>query len=180
MKTGTMMRKALRLAREERGSETAEFAITALILMVILTGGFQWIFAMYAYHFTSYAAQQGARFAEVRGYTWSKSQSTTCSTAAPPSFTMPYDCTASSSDIQNYVQSLASPGIIASNVTVNTGSSYLWPGITPDGTTSPCSAHANSQGCMVKVTVTYTTNFVPLVRTSAFQITATAEKPILQ
>ena len=35
----------------------------------------------------------------------------------------------------NYVQSLATAGIKPSNVTINTTSSYVWPGKTPDGAT---------------------------------------------
>ncbi len=179
MKYRVFWQKLLRVAGDDRGSELVEFAIASWLMMVLLIGAFQWMIAMYAYHFASYAAQQGARFAEVRGYTWSKNETTNCSTSAPPSFTMPYDCTASSTDIQNYVQSLASPGIIASDVTIDTTSSYLWPGKTPDGTTSTCSP-ANSQGCLVKVTVNYTFNFVPFLNLTSLPISATAEKPILQ
>jgi Flp pilus assembly protein TadG len=176
------MRKLLRLAREERGSTLVEFAMTALLLIVLSGAILQWALAMYAYHFTTFAAQQGARFASVRGYTWSKSVATNCSTAAPPGFTMPYQCTASSADIQNYVQSLATLGINPSTVTINTTSSYLWPGVTPDcaSSCSACSSNANSQGCMVKVTVSYTFNFLPFLKSSALSIGATSEDVILQ
>jgi Flp pilus assembly protein TadG len=175
------MLKLLRLAREEKGSQLVEFALSAWILILLLIGVLQWMLAMYAYHFTSYAAQQGSRFASVRGYTWSKNTATNCSTSAPPSFTMPYNCTASSTDIQNYVQSLATPGISFANVSINTGSSNLWPGTTPDNTTTPCTSHANSQGCLVKVTVSYSFNyFLPIQHISALSVSATSEKVIMQ
>ena len=174
------MLKLLRLAREEGGSQLVEFSMTALLLITLLFGIFDWMFGLYAYHFTTYAAQEGARFAMVRGHTWSKNTATNCSSSAPPSFTLPYNCTASSTDIQNYVQSLASPGVIPGNVTINTTSSYVWPGQTPDGAAAPCSTYANSQGCMVKVTVSYTFNFFPLLKMSALPISATSEKVILQ
>lgn len=138
--------------------------------------------AMYAYHFTTYAAQQGARFAAVRGYTWSKNTTTKCSTSAPPGFTMPYQCTVSSNDIQNYVQSLATAGINPSNVTINTTTANVWPGVTPDcsSSCSTCSPNANSQGCLVKVAVSYTFNFLPFLNSPAFTIGATSENVILQ
>lgn len=177
MKKQLDMQTLLRLAREEDGSELVEFALTGTLMVVLLFGVLQWMFAIYAYHFTTYAAQQGARYAMVRGYTWSKNTTTNCSSSAPPSFTMSYACTASSSDIQNYVQSLATGGISASNVTINTTNSYVWPGTTPDGATC---AQVNSQGCLVKVTVSYTINFLPFLKISALPISATSETVILQ
>lgn len=175
MKKGIGMQRLFRLVREEHGAELVEFAMTGLLLMTVLFGVFAWMYAMYAYDFTSYAAQQGSRFAEVRGYTWSANVGTSCSTSST-NFTIPYDCTASSNDIQNYVQSLAPGGISASNVTVNSS----WPGTTPDGTTTGCTINANSQGCMVKVKVNYSFNFFPFMNLSALSMSATSEKVILQ
>jgi Flp pilus assembly protein TadG len=164
-----------RLRREELGAELVEFALAASLLVLLLFGMVQWMLAMYAYHFTTYAAQQGARFATVRGYTWSKNTATNCSTAAPPNFTIVYACTASSADIQNYVQSLATTWIAPSSVTIDTAN--VWPGATPDGVVC---AQANSQGCLVKVTVNYTVHFLPFVHASALSIGATSEAVILQ
>jgi Flp pilus assembly protein TadG len=177
MKKKVVMRKLFGLAREERGSELVEFAITASLLIFLLLGVLQWMFAMYGYHFATYAAQQGTRFAMVRGNTWSENLATNCSTSAPPNFTMKFGCTASSTDIQNYVKSLATAGINPSNVTINTTSSYVWPGKTPDGVT--CST-TNSQGCLVKVTVTYAFNFLPFLPMPALSMSATSEAAILQ
>jgi Flp pilus assembly protein TadG len=180
MKKRTPMQKLLRLTREESGTELVEFALTSLMLIGLLFAVFNWMLGMYVYHFTTYAAQQATRFAIVRGNTWSKNTATNCSTSAPPNFTMPYNCTASSADIQNYVQSLASPGIVASGLTINETSSYVWPGKTPDNTTSPCSTHANSQGCLVKVTVNYNFAFMPIMKLSALPMAATSEKVIVE
>jgi Flp pilus assembly protein TadG len=171
------IKKLLRLVRGESGTEIVEFAAASSVLVLVLFGVFQCGFAMYAYHFTTYAAQQGTRFAMVRGYTWSQDSTTSCSTSAPPSFAMAYDCTASATDIQNYVQSLAGAGIKASGVTINTTSSYVWPGTTPDG--GSCST-VNSKGCMVKVTVKYTYNMVPFIPMTGVPMSATSEKVILQ
>ncbi len=154
-----------------------EFAMSALILMGVMVGVIEFALAAYAYHFVSSAAQQGTRFAMVRGHTWSEDEATNCSTSAPPNFTMAYECTASGTDIQNYVQSLATAGISPDNVTINT--SDVWPGKTPDGTTGTCSP-ANSQGCLVKVTVSYSFSFLPFQHLSALSIGATSEGAILQ
>jgi Flp pilus assembly protein TadG len=180
MKNNVAMQKLFRLVRDERGTELVEFAMSASLLIFLVIGILQWMFAMYAYHFTTYAAQQGTRFAMVRGYTWSESVTTNCSTSAPPNFTMKYSCTASSADIQNYVQSLATPGINPSNVTIDTTSTYVWPGKTPDNATTGCTTNANSQGCLVKVTVSYTFSFLSFLPMHPFSMSATSETSILQ
>jgi Flp pilus assembly protein TadG len=167
------VRKACRLASEESGSELVEFAVSTLILMGRLVGVREFALAMYSYHFLSTVAQQGTRFAMVRGQTWSKDKTANCSTSAPPHFTMAYDCTASSTDIQNYVQSLAMAGMSPSSVKVNS----VWTGATPDGGTC---ATSNSQGCLVQVTVSYNFNFLPIQHLSALPLSATSEGVILQ
>ncbi len=180
MKKIAVMQKVLRLPREECGSTLVEFAMSALILMAVTVSIMGFALWGYTYHFVSDAAQQGMRFAMVRGYTWSKDETVSCSTSAPPSFTMVYDCTASATDIQNYVQSLATEGINSSGVTIDTTNSYVWPGETPDSTTTGCSTNANSQGCLVKVTVNYSFKFFPSQHLPTFSITSTSEGSILQ
>jgi len=178
MKRKIDMRKWFRRAREERGSALVEFAISAVLLIMLLFGVFQGMLAMYIYHYTAWAAQQGARFAQVRGYTWSSlGVSNYCGTSAPPNFTMAYDCEAKTSDIQNYVQTLGA--INPSSLTINTTKSYVWPGHTPSGSTAGC-AQTNSKGCLVQVTATYTFNFIPFVPFTGLKMTATSEKVILQ
>lgn len=181
MRRISVMPKLFRLAREERGSELVEFAMTAWLLVLVLFGVYQWGYAMYAYHFVTYAAEEGSRFATVRGHTWSEYETTSCSTSAPPSFTLKYTCEASSGDIQNYVQSLATGAINYKNVTIDETSSDLWPGTTPD-CTSACSActTTNSKGCFVKVKVSYTFNFVPFLKITALTMTATSQNVIQQ
>lgn len=166
------MQKLFRLASEEVGAELVEFAMSALILMafIVIVIGFSMF--MYTYHFVSSAAEEGVRYAAVRGYTWSKTTTTNCSS------TVIYDCTATAANIQTYVQSLATGGINASNVTIN--ETTLWPGETPDGVA--CSP-AYSQGCLVKVTVSYTFNFskfFPLAKIGNLSISATSAGAIQQ
>ncbi len=173
MKTRAYWKKLLRLAGDESGAELVEFAMSVLIVVGLVFGVIQFALAMYTYHFLSTAAQQGTRFAMVHGGAWSQYIADNCSTSAPPSFTMVYDCTASSTDIQNYVQSLATAGINPGSVTVSTA----WPGSTPDGAT--CSP-ADSQGCLVKVTVSYSFQFLPFQNLTALSLSATSEGVILQ
>jgi len=172
-----VIEKLLRLVREQLGAELVEFSLCALMLMSLIVGVLGFGLAIYTYHFVSYAANQGLRFATVRGYTWSKSETTNCSTSAPPNFTMVYDCTASAADIQNYVQSLATGGISASGLTVN---SAIWPGTNATGTTSGCTTNANSQECLVKVKVSYTFKFFTSEKLPSWTMSSTAEGTILQ
>ncbi|HEX3661518.1 MAG TPA: TadE/TadG family type IV pilus assembly protein [Acidobacteriaceae bacterium] len=166
------------LAREECGSNLVEFSLVATLLFLLLIGIIDCSLAFYAHHFVSSAAEEATRYAAVRGADWSSP----CSTSAPPNFTLSYDCTASASDIQNYVQSLAPPGIVASSITVNTTSSYVWPGTTPDCSSGPCtscSTNSNSQGCFVRVQVNYPFSFtLPLLPQSSISLTAGSEKVI--
>lgn len=168
----SVLRRIARALRDERGSELVEFSLSILLLFAMLFGILDLSRAMYSYEFMSYAAQEGARFAIVRGNDWSSS----CSTAAPPGFVMKYSCIASGTDVTNYIKSLALPGISQSNVSVST----TWPGTTPDCTKN-CSACAttNSQGCLVKVTVSYTFSFfAPFLPKSALSFSGTSQKVI--
>ncbi len=168
-------RKLLRLAREESGQELVEFALVGLLLMTLLFGVFEFAYAMYAYHFTSYAAQEGARFAIVRGQTWSANVTVDCGSSYP-GFTMPYNCTALSGDITNYIDSLATPGINVSNLSVNA----TWPGTTANGSTTNCTTYSNTPSCLVQVQVSYTFDFIPLMNLTSVTMNATSKKTILQ
>jgi len=164
----------LRLAREERGSELVEFAVSALALVAIVFGVIEFSLALYAYHFASSSAQLGARYAIVRGAHWT----TSCSTSAPPNFTLSYGCQASNSDVQNYVKNLASGGLNPANASATT----TWPGATPDCASgcSACATSTKNAGCMVKVQVTYSFS-LPVLRffpQSALSLTSTSEKVI--
>jgi Flp pilus assembly protein TadG len=165
-------RQLARAARDESGSELVEFAAASTLLLMVLFGIFGVCLIAYSDYFVSYAAQEGARYAMVRGNGWSSA----CSTTQPPNFTITFGCTAASSDVQNYVQSLTMPGINQSNITATT----TWPGITPD-CSSNCSActSSNSTGCMVKVVVSYSFGLMlPFLSKSTATVTGTSEKVI--
>jgi Flp pilus assembly protein TadG len=137
------------------------------MLLMLVFGIIDFSRALYSYHFVSCAAQQGARYAIVRGGDWPSS----CATATS------YSCKASATNIKTYVQSLTTLGITAGNVTVTA----TWPQLTVDGTTTGCNTGATEadQGCLVKVQVSYTYHFfLPYLPTAGLPMTATSEQVI--
>ncbi len=160
------------IIRDDRASELVEFALSAGVLLMAVFGIMDFSRTIYAYHFVTYAAQEGARYAIVRGADWK----TSCSSSPPPNFTLTFDCIAADSDVQNYVRNLTPPGIDLNTVSVTT----TWPGTTP-GCTKNCSVCAtnNSQSCFVKVHVSYPFSFIlPFLPKSAISLAATSEKAI--
>jgi len=87
-----------------RGSTLVEFAVVLTVLFMFLFGIMDCARALYAYHFVSDAAREGARYAIVRG-----SSCNSWGTACP----------AAASDIQTYLRNVPL-GIKSSAVTVTT------------------------------------------------------------
>ena len=89
----------------EEGSTLVEMAFSCTILLSVMIGIFQVSLMLYCYHFISYAAREGARYAIVRG-------SNSCLTAGISTSTIS-NCnqTGSGTAIVNYVGSLNFPGI---------------------------------------------------------------------
>ena len=156
-----------RIFREDDGQTLVEFSISSFVLFMAMLGIMDFSRALYTYHFVSFAAQEGTRYAMVRGVDWTPA----CASASS------YGCQASAANITTYVQSLAPPGVTASKITVTP----TWPELNADGTSSGCSSSAteNSQGCMVKVQVTYSFQFLmPFIPKSALNMSATSERVI--
>jgi Flp pilus assembly protein TadG len=74
-----MAAQRARLLRGDRGSALVEYALVFILLMTMLLGVAEFGRALYAYHFVSSAAREGARYAMVRGCT---PTTTSCPTAA--------------------------------------------------------------------------------------------------
>ncbi|HTX75835.1 MAG TPA: TadE/TadG family type IV pilus assembly protein [Terracidiphilus sp.] len=164
------IRNLIRSLRKETGSEMVEFALASMIFFSTILGIADLSRAMYVYHFVTYASQQATRYAIVRGASWSSA----CSTSAPPSFSMSYQCTASSADIQNFVKSLGT--VNSANLTITP----TWPGTTADCSSS-CSActTTNAAGCLVQVKVSYAFTFLtPFFKHTSVNFYGTAEKTI--
>lgn len=94
------MRNCSRALRRQRGSSTGEslieFAFASVIFLTIVLGALEFGIAVWNYNLVSDLAQEGARFAAVRGQT----AGTACSGLALP-------CSASAADVQTFLQSRA-------------------------------------------------------------------------
>lgn len=156
-----------RLGKDEGGSEIVEFAFSICLWM---GGAFLVMyaaFALYAAHFVANASDEAARYAIVRGSGWNGSS---CSP-------VPLDCTASSTDIQNYVVKMLPPGLSSSNLTVSTS----WPGTTSTGGTCDSEDGANSPNCVVQVTVAYNFGFpIPFFPKSTLPLSSSSSMTIVQ
>ncbi len=146
-------------AHDEAGSALVEMALCIGAVLLAIFGIMECSQAVYTEHYVESAAASGARYATVRGSTYS---GTACASSSS------YYCEAGTSDIQSYIQSNAAPGISAANVSVTAS----WPGTT--GGTGTCdSVQGNdSPGCLVTVTVTYPFTFMlppPLNRSITFR-----------
>jgi Flp pilus assembly protein TadG len=153
--------------REECGGTIVEFAVSAVLLFASFFGIMDFARGLYAYHFVSFAAQEGSRYAMVRGNDWSGA----CVSATS------YGCAASSANITSFVQGLAPMGISSGNISVTPS----WPQLNADNSSSGCNTTPtqNSQGCLVKVKVSYTFHFMmPFLPKSSLNMTATSEQPI--
>jgi Flp pilus assembly protein TadG len=150
------------------GQSLVEFAIVLIVLTTCIFGIFDFSRLFYAYHFVSFAARQGTRYAIVRGSSWTASCADTTT----------LDCRATASNVQSYVQSIVPPGITAASVTATT----TWPGTTPSGAACTTTSGVNSPGCRVKVVVTYPFTFsLPFMPKSALSpLTSTSEVVISQ
>lgn len=159
--------------RAERGESLIEFAISAVITVSLLLGAMDLARALYTYHFISYAAQQGARFAEVHGSGWTAG----CNSQTGAGYPNQLGCTASQSDIQAYVRSLTPPAVTKANVSVNA----QWLGKDINGNTAVCATTSNYAGCEVRVTVSYQfTYVVPFLPNAAQTLSSTAQAIIQQ
>ena len=157
----------VRLALDDGGSEIVEFAFSICVWMMgaflVMYGSF----ALYAAHFVANAADEAARFAIVRGSSWNGAS---CSSNL-------LDCTASSTDIKNYVVRMLPPGLSSSNLTVSTS----WPGTTSTGGTCDSEDGVNSPNCIVQVTVGYRFKFpLPFFAQSALPLSSSSSMTIFQ
>lgn len=153
--------------RDDTGSEIVEFALSICIWLgaafLIMYGSF----ALYVAHFVANAAEEGGRYAMVRGSSWNGSP---CSSSS-------LDCTATSTDISNFVIASLPPGLSSSNISVSTS----WPGTTSTGGTCDSEDGANGPNCVVKVTVTYNFKFpVPFFTQNTLPFSSTSQISITQ
>lgn len=108
------MTQRRRFIRCEHGSTLVEAALSMSLLLGMMFGMMAAGFMLYTYHFLSYAARAGARYAVVRG------------SACDNSNGMPNCPNVTSDQVQTYVRGLRQTGINAAQLTVTT----TWPNVT--------------------------------------------------
>jgi len=157
-----------RSARDERGSALVEAAISMLALLALIFGVIEVGWAVYTFHYIANASHEGARYAIVRGSSWSGS----CSGYGSN------QCIASTTDIANYVssRSVAGINIVATDVCVE----YF--ATVPASASTTCSANStpNAQGDVVQVTVTYPFTLTLPGFSRTFNLKSTSQMVIAQ
>jgi Flp pilus assembly protein TadG len=142
---------------DEEGSALVEMAMSSALVLTVLIGVFQASLMLYTYHFMSYAARQGARYAIVRG-------SDSCYTPGVSTSNIS-DCNDSTgSGIVSYVQGLSFPGVNWSQCTKTSPCvTVSW----PNGTNAP--------GNPVQVQINYPYSlYVPWVKPITLTLTSTS------
>jgi Flp pilus assembly protein TadG len=154
----------------EEGATLVEMALASSILFASVFGIIIMSFALYSYDFIADAARMGARYAMVRG--------SYCTGFS--------DCNVTEAQIASYVQSLAYPGINASNLTV-TASWYFVNRAGGATTTISLCADSNPTGCnvpgkyAVEVRVKYTYPIsVPFWRSTSLDMYSKSQLLITQ
>lgn len=152
--------------RSESGGTLVETALSMTLLLTLLFGIIEVGLMLYSYHFISNAAREGTRYAIVRGSSWG----TTCSAYTSSG------CTATTTQIQQYVLNLGFPGIDPNKLFVTPTSSLTVGGSTCSSFTS-CNAASN----VVQVKVTYNFPFsVPFVPSQTISMSSTSQMVISQ
>jgi len=155
---------------DDQGSTLVEMAISSSLFLAALFGIIQVCWAIYAYNFVNEAAREAARYAIVRGATYT---GTNCTS---PGFATCVAQAGATGDIAQYVQNLAYPGIDPSQITTTT----TWPS-TVSPSTCPSTAPCNGPGNLVQVIVSYPFSFhIPFVPNASFTMASTSQLVISQ
>ncbi len=150
----------------EEGATLVEMALCSSILLCMLFGIIGLSGALYAYSFICDASRDASRWAMVRG-------ARSCTNT--PNLD---NCSATSAEIQTYVQSMGYPGITASNLQVTT--TWLSASATQPTSWSACtSGTCNIPGNEVEVQVTYAVS-IPLAGIPPINLSSASEMVIQQ
>ncbi len=147
--------RLLRLAQEEEGSETIEFAICLSVLMTFIFALMELCLVFYTNGMISERAREGTRYAMVRG--------STCTTSSGSS------CSVTTDQVSAYVRGLGFPNPGGGNMLVT--SSF------PVSTPSP----SNQPGNPVVVKITYSFPIrMPLIPKTAINLSTQSQMTIVQ
>ena len=153
-----------------------ETAISFSLLSMLMFGVFEVCLAVYSYHFLANTAHEATRYAIVRGSSWTSS----CDGSGKDG--SGYDgsgCTASPTDIANFVANRSFPGfhVTADDVCVQYFSSV------PSSTSTTCSSNSspNAPGDIVQVTINYPFKLtIPFLKAQALTMSSTSQMVISQ
>ena len=148
----------------QRGTTILESAVMISVLLVMMFGVVGFGNALYTYHFVSNTAREATRWASVRG--------TSCPLNLP---SLPGGCPADDTDVNAYVQNLSTGiGLDPTKVTTTT----TW--VAPPNNLAACTTQPNSPGCVVKVQVQYSFQFLFPLLPSGFTMQSTSQMVISQ
>ena len=155
------LRTHTRMARErQRGTTMLESAIMISVLLAMMFGVVGFGNALYTYHFVSNTAREATRWASVRG--------TACGGLSG-------GCPADDRDVTAYVQNLSTGiGLDPTKVTTTT----TW--VAPPNNLAICASQPKSPGCVVKVQVQYSFQFLFPLLPSGFTMQSTSQMVISQ
>ena len=161
------LQRAKPARNSERGTTLVESALMITMMLVMLFGIVGFGHALYPYHFVSNAAREATRWASVRGQACPQD---------PP--ILSGGCPASASDVTTYVRNLATGiGLDPTRVTVtSTSSESESAAFAP---TCPGTLPA-PPGCVVKVQVQYSYQFLFPLLPSGFTMQSTSQMVITQ
>jgi Flp pilus assembly protein TadG len=161
----TELRSQLQPARaRERGTTLLESAVMISVLLLMMFGVVGFGTALYTYHFVSNTAREATRWASVRGLTCPQN---------PPALSG--GCPALDSDVNAYVQNLSTGiGLDPTKVTTTT----TW--VAPPNNLAVCTTQPKSPGCVVKVQVQYSFQFLFPLLPSGFTMQSTSQMVISQ
>src|ERR1700689_4808908 len=156
------LRKHPQLARARaRGSALLESAVMISVLLLMMFGVIGFGTALYTYHFVSNTAREATRWASVRG--------STCTGG------LSGGCPATDTDVNAYVQNLSTGiGLDPTKVTTTT----TW--VAPPNNLAICASQPNPPGCVVKVQVQYSFQFLFPLLPSGFTMQSTSQMVISQ
>lgn len=150
-----------RVWRDNAGSALVEFAISAVILVMVLFGIIECCFALYINDYVSDAARNAARYAIVRG--------SSC-TGMP-------DCGITSAQLQTFLRNTRYPGITPGNLTAT--ATWLSVSAGTPATWTACASQCNAPLNAVKVQVNYAfTLGIPFWRTRSVTLSSTSQMVI--
>jgi len=148
----------------ERGTTLLESAVMISVLLLMMFGVVGFGTALYTYHFVSNTAREATRWASVRG--------SSCPQNLPA---LSGGCPAADADVNTYVQNLSTGiGLDPTRVTTTT----TW--VAPPNNLAACASQHNSPGCVVKVQVQYSFQFLFPLLPSGFTMQSTSQMVISQ